>query len=82
MPPTRSYLDAEFFTLTILANPFFHLPLAMQNAEKGDYIGSPCEFTCSKRLHHVYCDPTTNECTCEKLYPVVIGISRGCAKRT
>lgn len=35
---------------------------------------------CSKKLHHVFCDPTTNECACEKMYPVVIGVTKGCAK--
>uniref|UniRef100_A0A182IIY6 EB domain-containing protein n=1 Tax=Anopheles atroparvus TaxID=41427 RepID=A0A182IIY6_ANOAO len=47
---------------------------------KGRYIGAPCEFTCHSTLHHVYCDPTTNTCTCEKDYAVVIGILKGCAK--
>lgn len=59
----------------------FYIAPLLENAEKGGYIGSPCEFTCSKRLHHVFCDPTTNECTCEKHYPVVIGATKGCAKR-
>ncbi|XP_058126287.1 uncharacterized protein LOC131281551 [Anopheles ziemanni] len=47
---------------------------------KGRYIGAPCEFTCHTTLHHVYCDPTTNTCSCEKDYAVVIGVLKGCAK--
>ncbi|XP_066139126.1 uncharacterized protein [Euwallacea fornicatus] len=38
--------------------------------EKGLYVGAPCEFTCSSRLQHVYCNPITNSCECEKKYPV------------
>lgn len=48
---------------------------------KGMYVGAPCEFTCHAKLHHVYCDPTTNTCSCEKDYVVLIGILKGCAKR-
>ena len=44
------------------------------------FIESPCEFTCHPRLHHVFCDPTTNRCSCEKTY-VMVGIAKGCAKR-
>uniref|UniRef100_A0A8W7P308 Uncharacterized protein n=1 Tax=Anopheles coluzzii TaxID=1518534 RepID=A0A8W7P308_ANOCL len=47
---------------------------------KGMYVGAPCEFTCHAKLHHVYCDPTTNTCSCEKDYVVLIGILKGCAK--
>lgn len=45
------------------------------------YIGAPCEFTCHAKLHHVFCDPSTNFCVCEKSYPVVIGLTKGCSKR-
>uniref|UniRef100_A0A182TTH6 EB domain-containing protein n=1 Tax=Anopheles melas TaxID=34690 RepID=A0A182TTH6_9DIPT len=45
------------------------------------YVGAPCEFTCHAKLHHVYCDPTTNTCSCEKDYVVLIGILKGCAKQ-
>ncbi|XP_055536063.1 uncharacterized protein LOC129724848 isoform X3 [Wyeomyia smithii] len=47
---------------------------------KGMYVGAQCEFTCHAKLHHVYCDPSTNMCSCEKDYLVLIGILRGCAK--
>ncbi|XP_062550508.1 uncharacterized protein LOC134215306 isoform X2 [Armigeres subalbatus] len=47
---------------------------------KGMYVGAPCEFTCHAKLHHVYCDPSSNTCSCEKDYVVLIGILRGCAK--
>ncbi|XP_058462029.1 uncharacterized protein LOC131437009 isoform X5 [Malaya genurostris] len=47
---------------------------------KGMYVGAPCEFTCHAKLHHVYCDPSSNTCSCEKDYLVLIGILRGCAK--
>jgi hypothetical protein len=36
-------------------------------------VGSRCEFTCDKRLHHVFCNPISNKCDCEKNYPVKIG---------
>lgn len=39
----------------------------------GLLVGSRCEFTCDKRLHHVYCNPNTDRCECEKKYPVKIG---------
>ncbi|XP_058054956.1 uncharacterized protein LOC131206425 [Anopheles bellator] len=49
-------------------------------AAKGMYVGAPCEFTCDANLHHVYCDPTTNTCSCEKDFVVLIGKLKGCAK--
>ncbi|CAG9795371.1 unnamed protein product [Diatraea saccharalis] len=49
-------------------------------AEKGMYLGSPCEFTCNPRLVHVYCDPTTSSCQCDPKHPVALGIAKGCAK--
>lgn len=48
---------------------------------KGMYVGAPCEFTCHVKLHHVFCDPATNTCGCEKNYPVLIDRRKGCAKR-
>lgn len=49
---------------------------------KGMYVGSPCERGwCNIKLHHVHCDKATNTCICEKKYPVVIGLLKGCAKR-
>lgn len=39
----------------------------------GLLVGSRCEFTCDKRLHHVYCNPNTDRCECDKKYPVKIG---------
>lgn len=39
----------------------------------GLQVGSRCEFTCDKRLHHVFCNPISNKCECEKNYPVKIG---------
>lgn len=42
----------------------------------GLLVGSRCEFTCDKRLHHVFCNPISNKCECEKNYPVKIGGSR------
>lgn len=47
----------------------------------GLYIGAFCNVTCSTKLHHAMCDLATNTCVCEKKYPVVIGLKRGCAKR-
>lgn len=42
---------------------------------RGTIVGGGCEFTCDKRLHHVFCSPITNKCECEKNYPVKIGRS-------
>lgn len=36
-------------------------------------VGSRCEFTCDKRLHHVFCNPISSKCECMKNYPVKIG---------
>ncbi|GBP50409.1 hypothetical protein EVAR_30117_1 [Eumeta japonica] len=47
---------------------------------KGMYLGSPCEFTCNPRLHHVYCDPSTGTCACDAKHPVQLGPAKGCAK--
>lgn len=58
-----------------------NVPFCLLFTDKGAFIGAPCEFTCSKKLHHVFCDPTVDRCSCEKLYPVVIGVLKGCAKR-
>ncbi|XP_066582537.1 uncharacterized protein [Prorops nasuta] len=48
--------------------------------EKGRYLGSPCEFTCNPELPHVFCDSDTGHCECDKLYPVQLGPTKGCAK--
>lgn len=47
----------------------------------GMYVGAPCENRCSAKLHHVKCDQSTKLCVCEKKYPVMIGLIKGCAKR-
>uniref|UniRef100_A0A336ME96 CSON000100 protein n=1 Tax=Culicoides sonorensis TaxID=179676 RepID=A0A336ME96_CULSO len=54
--------------------------ITKNKSAKGMYVGAPCEFTCNVKLHHVFCDPATNICGCEKNYPVVIDIRKGCAK--
>lgn len=45
------------------------------------YLGAPCEFTCSPKLLHVYCNPVTGVCECEKKHPVKLNPSTGCGKR-
>lgn len=50
------------------------------NAGNGLVVGGRCEFTCDKRLHHVFCNPISNKCECEKNYPVKIGRSSGSLK--
>lgn len=69
---------------------FFMLKINIKNkkgnyffiiAAKGTYIGASCEFTCNAKLENVFCDPTNNKCGCEKNYPVIIGLTAGCAKR-
>ncbi|XP_059615758.1 uncharacterized protein LOC132261159 isoform X4 [Phlebotomus argentipes] len=54
--------------------------LKRNGSAKGMYIGAECEFTCNPRLRHVFCDPSSNTCGCERNYPVVIGKTKGCAK--
>ncbi|XP_026828363.1 uncharacterized protein LOC105285551 isoform X2 [Ooceraea biroi] len=49
-------------------------------AEKGRYLGSPCDFVCNPELQHVFCDSITGHCECEKFYPVRLGPTKGCAK--
>ncbi|XP_011497800.1 PREDICTED: uncharacterized protein LOC105362146 [Ceratosolen solmsi marchali] len=49
-------------------------------AEKSKYLGSPCDLTCNPTLQHVFCDPETKFCGCEKPYPVQLGPTKGCAK--
>ncbi|XP_072395203.1 uncharacterized protein [Diabrotica undecimpunctata] len=51
------------------------------SAEKGQYVGALCEFTCSPKLLHVYCNPVTGTCDCEKKYPVKLNNRyAGCSK--
>ncbi|XP_055624739.1 uncharacterized protein LOC129767661 isoform X1 [Toxorhynchites rutilus septentrionalis] len=64
------YVDEESDEYDIVKN----------KSAKGMYIGAPCEFTCHAKLHHVYCDPSTNTCSCEKDYVVLVGLLKGCAK--
>ncbi|XP_032665928.1 uncharacterized protein LOC116841730 isoform X2 [Odontomachus brunneus] len=49
-------------------------------AEKGRYLGSPCDLVCNSELQHVFCDAITGLCECEKFYPVRLGPTKGCAK--
>ncbi|XP_050452538.1 uncharacterized protein LOC126852103 isoform X1 [Cataglyphis hispanica] len=49
-------------------------------AEKGRYLGSPCDLMCNPELQHVFCDSITGLCECEKFYPVRLGPTKGCAK--
>ncbi|XP_015174692.1 PREDICTED: uncharacterized protein LOC107065479 isoform X4 [Polistes dominula] len=69
------YEDGE--TLDDLDDDYFETNIT---AEKGQYLGSPCELTCNPNLQHVFCDSITGLCECEKFYPVRIGPSKGCAK--
>ncbi|KAL7047203.1 hypothetical protein ACKWTF_002826 [Chironomus riparius] len=46
----------------------------------GMMVGSHCEYTCDKRLRHVFCNPRSKKCECEKNYPVSIGPRKGCEK--
>ncbi|XP_077283162.1 uncharacterized protein LOC143909124 isoform X2 [Arctopsyche grandis] len=50
------------------------------STERGLYLGAPCDFTCNVKLRHVFCDPVTGHCECEKKYPVKLGATKGCAK--
>ncbi|XP_031617937.1 uncharacterized protein LOC116337476 isoform X2 [Contarinia nasturtii] len=54
--------------------------LLSNKSAKGMYVGSPCDGWCNIKLHHVICDKATNTCICEKKYPVIIGLTKGCAK--
>ncbi|XP_044585807.1 uncharacterized protein LOC123265903 isoform X3 [Cotesia glomerata] len=54
--------------------------LQTNTTEKGRFLGSVCEDTCNPDLQHVVCDATTGMCECEKLYPVKLGPTKGCAK--
>lgn len=71
-------------TFCTFSHLLFSLPLTLyllSPTAKGMYVGAPCEFTCHAKLHHVYCDPSSNTCSCEKDYVVLIGLLKGCAKR-
>ncbi|XP_033213708.1 uncharacterized protein LOC117170779 [Belonocnema kinseyi] len=46
----------------------------------GQYLGSKCNLSCNPLLQHVFCDSVTGKCECEKLYPVRLGPTKGCAK--
>lgn len=50
-------------------------------AEKGQFLGSPCDETCNPKLQNVYCDKNRGICECENLHPVRLGPKKGCAKR-
>lgn len=68
-----------FSCVTFLLSLFFSLSCLL--SARGMYVGSLCEGWCNIKLHHVICDKATNTCECEKKYPVVIGLIKGCAKR-
>ncbi|KAH8239670.1 hypothetical protein KR032_006511, partial [Drosophila birchii] len=56
--------------------------LLNNKSAKGKYIGAPCnELRCDVKLLHVSCDKETQTCTCERNYPVQLGLIKGCAKR-
>lgn len=59
-----------------------HANFSWRIAAKGKYIGAPCnELKCDVKLLHVSCDKETHTCTCERNYPVQLGLIKGCAKR-
>ncbi|XP_013139160.1 PREDICTED: uncharacterized protein LOC106103815 isoform X2 [Papilio polytes] len=49
-------------------------------SQKGMYLGSPCESSCSSKLVHVYCEPSTLSCQCDPKHPVALGPAKGCAR--
>lgn len=59
--------------LFIWSQEEYSLILNLHDNFLGLLVGSRCEFTCDKRLHHVYCNPNTDRCECDKKYPVKIG---------
>lgn len=58
-----------------LQHETLYMTLLLFYADHGLLVGSRCEFTCDKRLHHVFCNPISSKCECEKNYPVKIGRS-------
>ncbi|XP_011313064.1 uncharacterized protein [Fopius arisanus] len=54
--------------------------LQANSTEKGRFLGSICDDTCSSNLQHVVCDTVTGKCECEKNFPVQLGPTKGCAK--
>lgn len=49
--------------------------------DKGQYLGASCETSCHAKLLHVYCNPASGKCECEKNYPVKLNPYTGCGKR-
>ncbi|XP_030373091.1 uncharacterized protein LOC115623052 [Scaptodrosophila lebanonensis] len=55
--------------------------LINNKSAKGKYIGAPCnDMKCDANLLHVRCDKETLTCSCEKNYPVQLGLIKGCDK--
>ncbi|XP_016965810.1 uncharacterized protein LOC108034989 isoform X2 [Drosophila biarmipes] len=55
--------------------------LLNNKSAKGKYIGAPCnELKCDVKLLHVSCDKESQTCSCERNYPVQLGLIKGCAK--
>ncbi|KAL7732367.1 hypothetical protein ACLKA6_004349 [Drosophila palustris] len=55
--------------------------LINNKSAKGKYIGAPCnELKCDAKLVHVTCEKETQTCSCERNYPVQLGLIKGCAK--
>uniref|UniRef100_A0A8D8RHY3 EB domain-containing protein n=1 Tax=Cacopsylla melanoneura TaxID=428564 RepID=A0A8D8RHY3_9HEMI len=48
----------------------------------GQFLGSYCadNSTCNPYLRHVYCNKETHKCECAALYPVKLGLRKGCAQ--
>ncbi|CAO1354078.1 unnamed protein product [Diamesa serratosioi] len=78
--PADDILNAEDSEDYIEESVELYDELINNKSAKGIFVGAPCEFTCDKRLHHMFCNPISNKCECEKNYPVVIGLKKGCAK--
>ncbi|XP_017779123.1 PREDICTED: uncharacterized protein LOC108564558 isoform X2 [Nicrophorus vespilloides] len=60
--------------------PDVHYDTDANYTEDGMFLGSPCETTCGPNLIHVFCNPETKYCECEKKYPVRLNPAKGCDK--
>lgn len=69
---TTERVSGAQVTLCRLTSETWYI-LLLFYADHGLMVGSRCEFTCDKRLHHVFCNPISSKCECEKNYPVKIG---------
>ncbi|XP_049820438.1 uncharacterized protein LOC126264863 [Aethina tumida] len=89
-------VETYFIFISLIIIVLFAVPISVENrtleptetpntttansSDIGTYIGAYCVSACSVNLLHVYCNPRTNMCSCEKSFPVKLNPHVGCGE--